>query len=124
LLDQSGMAVLSNDPRPNERGQLGGRAARRVVPGTLQDRGAFPGDGVLPDLPDSYRGAIRRAVRVGVRHANDPEKILNYQTIPNFGLFLGSWPATCAPRSTNSLMLRDGVLSGNTDDACTTDQLH
>ncbi len=32
LLDKSGMAVFPNDTRPNERGQLGGRAARRVVP--------------------------------------------------------------------------------------------
>jgi hypothetical protein len=65
LLDKSGMAVFPHHTRPNERREFGGPAACRVVPRTLEDRGAFPGDGVLPDLADSYRCAIRRAVRVG-----------------------------------------------------------
>src|SRR5215813_13942804 len=73
--DQSGMAVFPHDARPNQRGQLGSRAARRVVPRTLQDRGAFPGDGVYPDLADAYRCAVRRTVRVGVRHANTSQRI-------------------------------------------------
>jgi hypothetical protein len=68
-LDQGGMTVFPNDACPNERSQLGGRAARRIVPRTLQDRGAFPGDGVLPDFADFYRCTIRRAVRAGVRYA-------------------------------------------------------
>jgi hypothetical protein len=72
LLEKSGMAMFPHDTRPNERGQLGGRAARRIVPGTLQNRGAFPGDGVLPDLADFYRCAIRRAVLFGVRHGTLP----------------------------------------------------
>jgi hypothetical protein len=38
-------------------------------PGTSRDCGAFTGDGVLPDLADLYRCAIRRAVRVRVSHA-------------------------------------------------------
>jgi hypothetical protein len=51
-LNQSGMAVLPYDACPDKRGQLGGGAALRVVPWTFQDRGAFPADGVLPDLPN------------------------------------------------------------------------
>jgi hypothetical protein len=35
---------------------------------SCQDRDAFPGDGILPDLPDSYRCAIRRARRIRMRH--------------------------------------------------------
>ena len=54
------MSVFPHDTRPDERGQLGGRAARRIVPGALQDRSALPGDGVLPDLAELYRSAIRR----------------------------------------------------------------
>ncbi|MGH7614921.1 MAG: hypothetical protein ACREMW_12880 [Gemmatimonadales bacterium] len=66
LLDKGGMPVFSNDTRSNDSGQLGGCAAGRVVPRTLQDHGAFPGDWVLPDLADFYRSAIGRAVRVGM----------------------------------------------------------
>jgi hypothetical protein len=68
LLHKSRMAVFPHHMRANERCQLAGDAAFRVVPGPLQDRGALPGDGILPDLADFYRSAIRRAVRVGVRH--------------------------------------------------------
>jgi len=64
-LDLSGMAVFPHDTRADERGQLRGPAACRVVPGKLQDCGAFPGDGVLPDLAQLYRCAIRRAVLFG-----------------------------------------------------------
>jgi serine/threonine protein kinase len=39
------------------------------LPGTLQDHRAFPCNGILPDLADFYGSAIRRAVRVGVRHS-------------------------------------------------------
>ena len=63
------MAVFADDTRPNESSQLGGRAACRVVPGALQDHGAFPGDGVFPYFANFYRCAIGGAVRVGVRHA-------------------------------------------------------
>jgi hypothetical protein len=76
FLDKSGVAVFPHHPRPYERRQFGGRAACRVVPRTLEDGGAFPGDGVLPDLADAYRCAIRRAERVGVRHLNAPNRIL------------------------------------------------
>src|SRR5262249_25381868 len=68
-LDKGGMPVFPHDTRPNESGQLGGRSARRIVPGTLQNRGAFPGHRVFPYLANFYRCAIRRAMRVGVRHA-------------------------------------------------------
>ena len=64
-LDESGMAVLANNPRSDERGELGSRAALGVLVGKLEDRGALAGDGVLPDLTDLDRRAIRRAVRVG-----------------------------------------------------------
>jgi hypothetical protein len=63
--------VFSHDTRANERSQLGSHAARSVVPGALQDRGAFPSDRVLPDLADFYRYAIRLAVRVGVTDASE-----------------------------------------------------
>src|SRR5678815_5326852 len=65
------MAVFPHDTRADKCGQLGGRAACRVVPGTLQDRGAFTSDGVYPDLAHFYRCAIRGAVRVGVSHATE-----------------------------------------------------
>jgi len=51
----------------DERRELGRHAPAGMVPGALQDRRAFPGDGVLPNLPDFYRGAVRLAVRVGMR---------------------------------------------------------
>ena len=62
---------------PQPRGQLGSRATHRVIPRTLQDRSAFPGDGVLPDLADLYRFAIRRAIRFGVPHATNSRKRLS-----------------------------------------------
>jgi hypothetical protein len=58
-LDQSGMAVLPHDTRADERGELGGHAARLVFPGKLKEHGAFTVDGVLPNLADLYWGAIR-----------------------------------------------------------------
>jgi len=57
--------------RADECGQLGSRAARRIVPGMLQDCGAFTGDGIPPNLSDLYWCAIRRAVRVGVCHVTE-----------------------------------------------------
>jgi hypothetical protein len=63
------MAVFADDTRPRKSGQLGCRAACGFVPGALQDRGAFPGDGIFPYLANFCRGAIRRAVRVVVRYA-------------------------------------------------------
>lgn len=65
------MIVFPYHTRPDERSQLRGRAACRVVPGALENRGAFPSDGVLPDLTDLYRSEIRWAVGVGVRHATE-----------------------------------------------------
>src|SRR5438876_11413282 len=62
------MAVFPHHTRANECCQLAGHAASRVVPGTLQDHQAFPCNGILPDLADFYGSAIRRAIRVGVRH--------------------------------------------------------
>jgi hypothetical protein len=66
---KSRMAVFPHHTRANECCKLAGHAASRVVPGTLQDHRAFPGKGILPDLADFYGSAIRRAVRVGVRHS-------------------------------------------------------
>src|SRR5215469_4697783 len=65
------MAVFSHDTRTDKRGQLGGGAACGIVPGALQDRGAFPGDGVFPYLANFYWCAIWRTVRVWVRHATE-----------------------------------------------------
>jgi hypothetical protein len=65
------MVVLADDARPDERGQLGGRAALRVHVGKLEDRCTLTGDGVLPDLTDLDRCEVWRDVRVGMRHAND-----------------------------------------------------
>ena len=70
-LDLSGMAVLPNDTRAASRGHLGGHAARLVLPGKLNDRGAFAGYGVLPDLAHLYRCAVRRTVRLRVPHASN-----------------------------------------------------
>jgi hypothetical protein len=42
LLDKSRMAVFPHHTRANECCRLGGHAASRVVPGTLQDHRAFP----------------------------------------------------------------------------------
>src|SRR4029450_7463925 len=65
-LDESRMVVLADDPRPNERRQLGGRAALTVHVGKLEDRCTLTRDGVLPDLADLDRCEVWRAVRVGV----------------------------------------------------------
>src|SRR5215472_2824990 len=97
LLYKGGMAVFADDTRPNESGQLGGRAACRIVPGALQDRGAFPGDGVFPYLANFYRGAIRRAVRVGVRHATE-SRIVDVKSAKQFEFF---------PVCRNSTLMRD-----------------
>src|SRR5262249_11480827 len=70
-LDKDGMPVFPGDTRPNQRGQLGGRAARRIVPRTLQERSALPGDRILPDLTDLYGSVIWRALWVGVPHATE-----------------------------------------------------
>jgi hypothetical protein len=56
--------MFPHDTRADKRGELGGDTTRRVFPRKLKDRGAFTGDGVLPDLADLDRCAIRRAVRV------------------------------------------------------------
>jgi hypothetical protein len=72
---ESGMEVFPHDTRANECSELGGRAALRVVPGTLQDRGAFTRDRVYPNLADLYRGAIRRAVWVGVPHGTESRTV-------------------------------------------------
>jgi len=61
--------VFPHHTRANECCQLAGHAASSVVPGTLQDHRPFPCNGILPDLADFYGSAIRRAVRVGVRHS-------------------------------------------------------
>src|SRR5262249_40107099 len=71
---------------PTRRGQFGGRAACGVVPGKLQDRGLFPGDGVLPYFADLYRRAIRRGGRGGVlRHADLLCCFVNYSLGVVFG---------------------------------------
>ena len=55
--------MLPDNARPDERGQLGGRAALGILEGKLEDRGTLTGDGVLPDLADLYRSTIWLAVR-------------------------------------------------------------
>jgi hypothetical protein len=70
LLDEMRVTVFPHHTRADERRELGRRAPAGIVPGTLQDRRAFSGDGVLPNLPDFYRGAVRLAVRVGMQHVD------------------------------------------------------
>jgi hypothetical protein len=67
-LDDGGVAVLADDARPNQGGQLAGHAAFGILVGKLQDRGALTGDGVLPDLADLDRREVWRTVRVRMRH--------------------------------------------------------
>ena len=67
-LNESGMAVLAHDPRPNQRCQLGSHAAVRIVVRKFEDRGPLARHRVLPDLTNMDRGAVWRAVRIGVRH--------------------------------------------------------
>src|SRR5262249_21498694 len=76
-LNESGMAVLADDPRSNERCQLSSRAALWVLPGKLENRGSLAGDRVFPDLTDLDRGAVRWSVRIGMRHT----RLLN-ATVP------------------------------------------
>src|SRR6266481_3737154 len=79
------MAVFPHHTRANECCQLAGHAARRVVPGTLQDHRAFPSNEILPELADFYGSAIGRAVRVGVRHSRPSlaEGTFGRQLFPN-----------------------------------------
>ena len=91
-LDQSGMEVFPHDTRANECSEFGGRAALRVVPGTLQDRGAFTGDGVYPNLADLYRGAIRRAVWVGVPHGTESRIVDIWSANRSNGASLQDYP--------------------------------
>jgi hypothetical protein len=70
-LDEGGVEMLSDDARPDERSQLGGRAALGIRVGELEDLGSLTGHGVLPDLTDFDRCEVWRRVRVGMRHAND-----------------------------------------------------
>src|SRR5437667_10763601 len=79
------MAVFPHHTRANECCQLAGHAASRVVPGTLQDHRAFPCNGILQDLAASYGSAIRRAVRVGVRHSRPSlaSGMFGLQLLPN-----------------------------------------
>ena len=60
--------MLADDTRSNKRGELGSRAALRVLVGKFEDGGALAGDGILPNLTDLDRCTVWRAVRVGVRH--------------------------------------------------------
>jgi len=62
------MAVLANNARPNERGQLVDRAALGVLPRKLENREALTVNGILPNLANLNRCEVRLAVRVGVRH--------------------------------------------------------
>jgi hypothetical protein len=61
--------VLANNARPDEGGELGDGAARRVHVGKLEDRGALAGYGVLPNLADPNGCEVCRTVRVGMRHS-------------------------------------------------------
>jgi hypothetical protein len=73
-LDKSGVAVLADHARSDERGELDGQATLGVLPRRLQDRAALTGDGILKDLVGLERSAVRRAVRVGVPHAADSDR--------------------------------------------------
>src|SRR6266498_110515 len=68
-LDHRSMAVLANNARTNERGQLVDRAALGVLPRKLENREALTVNGILPNLANLNGGEVWRAVRVGVRHA-------------------------------------------------------
>src|SRR5262249_1961865 len=70
-LDQRRMAVFADHPRPGTRKQLSDYAALGVLVGKLDNRGALSRHGVLPDLADFDRGAVRRRVRVGMRHLHN-----------------------------------------------------
>ena len=61
--------MLPNNARPNQGGQLEGRAPLGIVEGTLEDRDALARDGVLEDLAELDRRQVRWAVRVGVRRS-------------------------------------------------------
>jgi len=69
-LDECGMAVFANDPRPEKREQFGDHPALGVLVRKLKNRGAFPCYGVFPDLADLDRCAIGRRVRVRMRENN------------------------------------------------------
>jgi signal peptidase I len=69
-LDHRRMAVLANHARANEGRQLSGRAALGVRVRKLKDDRSLSSDRVLEDLADTDRSAVRRAIRIGVRHAH------------------------------------------------------
>ena len=69
--NQGGMVVLSYDTSSYERRELGSHTTRLIVPGALQDRGAFSRDRVLPNLSDLYGCAVRRAVGLRVPHTTE-----------------------------------------------------
>jgi hypothetical protein len=52
-LDKGGVEMLPDDARPDERSQLGGRAALGIRVRKLEDLGSLTGDGVLQTSPTS-----------------------------------------------------------------------
>ena len=82
------MAVLADDPRSNERCQLGSRAALRVFVGKLENPGPLARDWVLPDLTDLDRAAVRWAMGIGVRHTRSLNATVSQFKDPHAGRFL------------------------------------
>ena len=68
-LDKSGMVVLAHNARPDDSGQFGGRAARRLRPGKLKNFASLTSESVHSDLANHDRSEVRRPVRVGVSQA-------------------------------------------------------
>jgi len=71
-LDQRGMAVRAGDTRSDAREQFGDHAALGVLVRKLKNRGTLAGPGIFPDLVDLDRRAVRRRVRIGMRHGKTP----------------------------------------------------
>src|SRR5262245_9652444 len=69
--DYPGMAMFADDFCSNTREQFGDRATLGVPVRKLKDLSALPSDGVFPDLADLDRCAVRRTVRVRMRHKNN-----------------------------------------------------
>jgi hypothetical protein len=65
---QRRMQVLSGHARAGQRGQLGDRAALRVLPRQLEGDRALACDRVLPDLPGFDRPLVAWSEGIRMRH--------------------------------------------------------
>jgi hypothetical protein len=70
-LDQRGMAMFADDPCPDTCKQFGDHAVLGILVGKLKKRDVLPRHGIFPDLADLDRRAVRRRVRVRMRHENN-----------------------------------------------------